>query len=150
MPTTVHVNDQQGIVFFLEPNMKLGIPCLDEDNDKLFKILNQMNLDLHEKAYTHEEFKALVLKLINFAVAHFKLEEKFFEDLTSQAARFHRYDHQELIWDLQDFYYDEHPRMFALLEFINFWLNYHMIRQDREIVDEYRSYRLSNKIQITA
>ena len=142
MPTTVSVNDQQGIVFFLEPNMKLGVKEIDQDNDRLFQIINRMNLDLAKKPYSKDQCERLFKELLAFGMDHFDLEERMFQGLKycPVAKEQHEIEHRNFIKTVMKLLDepDLHP-MGEVLSFLNDWLNDHILKTDKKFAEVYLS-----------
>lgn len=142
MPTTVSLNDQQGIVFFLEPNMKVGIKEIDQDNDRLFQIINRLNLDLEKSPYSREQCVKLFRELLTFGIEHFDLEEKMFQgaEYCPVEKERHRIEHRNFIRTVMKLLAEPelHP-MKEVLSFLNEWLNEHILKTDKKFAQAYLS-----------
>lgn len=149
MPTTVHVNDQQGMVFFLEPNMKVGVPELDDDNNRLFKIINKVNLELYEAPYCIDKMKSLFKELLDFGKSHFELEEHLFEKIDYEKhfkseAVHHREEHLQFISQVEQFSSNvEDYKMIEVLKFLCEWLNQHVLNTDKQFAQIYKEVELA-------
>lgn len=140
MPTMVHVNDQQGMVFFLEPNMKTGLEVIDQDNDKLFKIINKLNLELYKSPYRIEQTLDLFKSLMKFGIEHFELEERLIEsiDYPADESEHHIGEHRMFLRKIKQLI-DElgQHKMIEVLEFLNRWLNEHVLKTDKAFAKAY-------------
>lgn len=142
MPTTVSLNDQQGIVFFLEPNMKVGIKEIDQDNDRLFQIINRVNLDLEKSPYSREQCVALFKELLAFGLQHFDLEERMFQGTTycPVEQERHEVEHRKFLKTVLKLLEEpeNHP-MREVLGFLTEWLNEHILKTDMTFAKAYLS-----------
>lgn len=136
MPTTIHVNDAQGMVFFIESQLKTGVKELDYDNDKLFKIIDTVNKELQTGPYSKEKVNDLCLSLISFASKHFEIEEKVLRktNINPEILESHLIEHKSFLDRIKGMLINSSP-MFEILRCLSDWLN-HIQNEDVKFFKE--------------
>ena len=130
MPSFHCVNDDVGMIFFIEPMMQLGISCVDEDHNKLFTIISNLNERVLKATLTPEETSALFEELIAYAIKHFEHEHDAFRLSNYEFADDHIKHHEELLRSLVKMKQDTTINMSTILQFLTNWLNSHILNED--------------------
>jgi hemerythrin-like metal-binding protein len=110
-------------------NLELGIAHIDEQHKSLVAILNELN-----SLSNLDELKAIVMRLVTYAVEHFVSEDNYmwFKDDPNRAM--HNEEHKDFQRKVQAFAIrvieGEYNLAPELSEFVHFWLYNHIATVD--------------------
>ena len=139
MPSLVHVNDDRGMIFIIDPIMKLDIDVIDREHAKLIEIINELNDRLQVKAYDQAEIDDLFDQLIHYAVEHFFTEALLFKEIGYTGADKHNAQHEALLIELIELKAKK-VKMIEILRFLVSWLNTHTVSEDKLYVEEVKAH----------
>jgi len=107
---------------------KVGHPKVDQQHEKLFGYLDELqDADL-------ESAKAILKKLFDYTVIHFREEEELIDSVNFPLAEDHKEYHRALIAKLQDI---EHSHIETkadkdrLFQLVNHWIRNHILIHDQ-------------------
>jgi hemerythrin len=135
----VGTNDSSMEELFMKwrPDFELGIPEIDKQHKKIVELINSLN-DAFMKHETKGKLEGILNEMAEYAVYHFKTEEKLFVDRNFPFAKEHIQQHQQFARKVQDYktkHEAGHSVTFQVLIFLRKWLTDHILDSDREYVD---------------
>jgi len=143
MPSLVHVNDDRGMVFIIEPIMLLGIEEIDREHAMLFSIINRVNEDLKLRAYTEDEIQKLFEEIACYALHHFETEANLFEKTRYPQAADHMAKHDQILAKIM-MMRCKRTKMIEILKLAVNWMNHHILVEDKKFADYKKNLDLSN------
>ncbi|NOZ45289.1 MAG: bacteriohemerythrin [Chlorobi bacterium] len=127
---------------------KLGIESIDNQHKKLIDIANKLYAGLMQKK-GKEVILSVFKGLIEYAQQHFSFEENFFKQFNYPEQKSHIKSHQKFIAEIDilknDFKHDNIKIYAKTIDFIQTWINHHILISDREYVELYK--KNGNKIK---
>lgn len=118
MPSLVHIDNEHGMVFFLDPLMRLGIDEIDNEHAVLFSIISRLNEELKTKTFTDDEKKALFEEIICYANKHFETEERLFKLIGYSHTERHIANHHEILGKLMTMMCNKTPMIVTSSAFL--------------------------------
>ena len=118
------------------PALEVGFAKMDEDHRELIEVLNRLHADLDEGKDQAELAKVLNF-LRDYTVGHFQTEEALMIKYNYPAASAHFAAHAELVLNVCDFIVEFRAGRVALnealLDFLETWLEEHILGLDHEL-----------------
>ncbi len=115
----------------------VNIPSLDEQHKKLFVLFNKtQNLIQEEKS--ESDLNEIFDDAINYAIEHFRYEEKLMSENGYEKFAAHKMDHEKFIETVKNYITrfhstdSMHPQPVEVLGFLIDWLQNHILKRDKE------------------
>jgi hemerythrin-like metal-binding protein len=143
MPSLIHVSDDRGMVFIIEPIMRFGIDAIDHDHNKLFTMINKLNNDLLSEVYSDVDIEALYERLLAYATEHFTFEVELLLKMSYDHVVEHTLSHARFMSELASMR-ERKVKMIEILRFLTSWLNYHVLVEDKHYVEPMKAYLAAN------
>jgi len=123
-------------------NYSVQIHELDEEHKKLIDIINELYdaylNNIHQDKITH-----IVSEMHDYAAVHFKTEEKYFEEFGYREKAEHKAEHEAFLEKMKTFEldYQKNSKLLSLqiLNFLQEWLNNHIMKSDKKYIPCFKS-----------
>jgi hemerythrin len=125
-----------------DDSYNLGIKEIDIQHRGLFDLINRLS---NTRSYEHGEkyFFATANTLIDYALLHFKTEERYMEQAQYAKLVEHRKEHSDFISRfrnlIEDLEKDNSSTQQKILDFLNEWYMTHILGIDRDYVPSLKS-----------
>ncbi len=114
----------------------IGIQPIDNQHKKLVEIINEI-AKLIKSGDDKESLSQLIYELVSFIKTHFKFEEEFMARYNYNNYGHHRYEHEELIDEIERFYNDFKNGLpvlnLEIMYFLRNWLMDHILVNDKKL-----------------
>ncbi len=111
----------------------VGVVELDEQHKKIFGYLNEFYDSI--KSDNKKALKSLIDSLMEYALYHFRTEEKYFDKFDYEDSEFHKKEHQDFVDRVLEFKYKfESGKLVVSLTITNFlknWIKEHIKISDK-------------------
>lgn len=122
--------------------LSIGNANIDKDHKKLITIYNEL-VDLVEQQQSREDFARILSGMTDYALLHFKKEEKYMKDFSYPGFAEHLQLHMEYIYRVSMFNIELHRYSTTdpndVIHFIEQWWVNHIMDNDKE----YEKYKQS-------
>ncbi len=119
------------------PDFELGIPEIDVQHKKIVELINILN-EAFIKDETKNKLGGILDEMADYAVYHFKTEEKLFKSHNFPFAKEHISQHENFTKKVQEYktkFAAGQSVTFQVLIFLRRWLTDHILDSDREYVE---------------
>lgn len=110
---------------------------IDAQHKQLFELVNEL-LDAMQKQKAQDIILKIINGLADYAVDHFKFEEKYFQQFNYPQTAEHVKEHEAFIKKVTEFKkgYEENPNLLTIqvLHFLRDWLKKHIKGTDKNYV----------------
>jgi hemerythrin-like metal-binding protein len=128
------------ILIHWKEDYNLNIKEIDQQHKKLFDIINVV----YDSMIREEEDEVLgqaISDLSDYAFVHFKVEEKYFEQVGYEDAPFHIAEHRKFLDRIETFRmeYSVNGAKYAkeVMFFLQEWLNNHILHVDKKYMETF-------------
>lgn len=128
--------------FHWGPQFETGLSEVDKQHHRLVDLINQFGNLLAENTISIEDVNHLHSELTEYAVYHFREEEKFMSDMKIDERHLnsHFQVHKEFLDDVSTIYSSISDNMLyqanSLLKYLTHWLAYHILGQDQDLANQ--------------
>lgn len=123
----------------------LGIETIDNQHKELFRLANEAYDLLKNEFYLdkYDEVVRLIEELKNYAIYHFKTEEKYMLDIEYKKTFSHKVIHNQFVEkvnsiDLEKMDENQEEYLISILQFIVDWIENHILKVDRQYVGSWQ------------
>lgn len=124
----------------------MGIKEIDDQHQYFVSIINSL-LDAINERRVAGELNTIINKLYDYAVFHFKTEEKYFDFFNYEGATEHKLEHIKPLGRVQEFKdekkEDPWALAFRLADFLEDWLIDHLANMDKKYVACFHEHGLN-------
>ena len=127
-------------MYKFKEEFRTGIDEIDKEHQKLFEIADRlyetmMNEFIPDK---YDYIVEVLNELKDYAATHFKHEEEYIMRIHYKKLFYQKIEHEEFIekvseYDLEEVDENQRKVILELLEFLNEWLEHHIMESDKKI-----------------
>lgn len=129
-----------------EDSMSVKVTEIDNQHKRLVMLINELHTAMRERK-TKEALGGIIDELVNYAVNHFKTEEKYFDEFGYLKSLQHKKEHKDFVNKVAAFKadFDKGKLMLSveIMEFLKDWLLNHIKKTDMEYSDFFVEHGLS-------
>lgn len=126
-------------------NLEIDIQEIDNQHQKLVKILNELYAAYSEKKHK-DVIRKTIEELVDYTHYHFKTEEDYFKKFNYEGAEAHIKEHEEFINTINEFVlkFSKYDGILTLkvLMFLKDWVKNHIQGTDRKYIECFKSNNL--------
>jgi hemerythrin len=115
--------------------LSVGITEIDRQHQRLIEMINELNTAM-QQGKGKDVMSKIIRGLIDYAVTHFKTEEKYFEQYGYPDAVNHKKAHAEFNWKIAEFNRQLNAGQLGLsiqvMDFLSDWLRDHIKTVDKK------------------
>jgi len=119
-------------------NYETGHPVVDGQHRNLFKLINNLNLDLSDKE-SNQAFSDAIEILSAYVETHFKTEEDLMKSISYPDFESHKQEHDNLKEQSEKliklFRLDKVDLTATISKFLSDWLKHHIQEVDKKMID---------------
>jgi hemerythrin len=128
-----------------DPSFSLHIAIIDEQHKKFVETINLLYEAIQNNA-PPDRIDAVFYRLNEYATYHFMTEEKYFDEFGYPDAQIHKDEHQKfkekIIIFQQDIKTNNKAVPMDLVDFLESWLENHLITMDKKYVTFFHEHGL--------
>lgn len=130
--------------FEWQQEFESGIASVDQQHKRLISLVNKIH-DAVEAGNADAEVNQTLNALVDYARFHFSDEERFMVDIPSYDSNRHQRQHQVFVDELSSLMleYGQSGKLtgLQLASFLKGWLMDHFLKDDRDMINQYRAAR---------
>lgn len=127
-------------MYEMKEDYYIGVELIDKQHEELFTIANEAYLLLKNEFIVDkfDDIVAIILRLKEYAIQHFKDEEAYMLGIGHKKLLSHKTEHEDFIEKVNSIDFDTMDRnqtesLLDILEFLNDWLIHHILEKDKLI-----------------
>lgn len=124
----------------------MGVKLIDDQHKKIFDVVCDL-IDALSSSPTRDQIEGILNELIEFKQFHFATEEKYFDEFDYELKEEHKMMHKEFNDKLELMLHDDNSDLVAwgyrLSDYLDDWLNDHIMNADEKFVTCFREHGLN-------
>lgn len=116
------------------PTLETGVELLDDQHKRLFALINALHVAIHATGDQSDTVADALYELTEYVTEHFEDEEALMSANAYESLAAHHEMHQRLtqktLGYMARYVNDDTVSLVELVEFLNSWLQHHIIEQD--------------------